>query len=137
VTTISKGDLKAALKSAGGIYAVAAEKLGCTRQNVSARIAADKELQEWIVDIEQTITDQAQANVVLALQERQPNGRPTKEALKQSNWWLDRLGKDRGFSTRSQLSNPDGSPVQFAAPTQVTINIEFVTPAAQMEDVVD
>jgi hypothetical protein len=24
----------------------------------------------------------------------------------------------------------------FAAPTQVTINIEFVTPAAQMEDVV-
>lgn len=134
---ITLAELKAALKSSAGIPAVAAEKLGCSRQNVCQRIASTKELQDWIAEIDQTITDQAQANVVLGMQERQPGGtKPTKAAMDLSRWWLDRKGRDRGFSTRHELTDPNGNPLQLTAPTQVNIITQYVTPADQVEDVV-
>lgn len=134
---ITLAELKAALKSSAGIPAVAAEKLGCSRQNVWQRIQADKELQEWIAEIDQTIIDQAQANVVLGLQERQSGtAKPTKEAMRLSQWFLDRKGRDRGFSTRTELTDGQGNPINLAGTTQVTIVTQYVTPADQVEDVV-
>lgn len=135
---MSKGitltQLKAALKSAAGIPAVAAEKLGTSRQNVSQRIAASKELQAFIAEIDQAILDQAQAVVTMAMQERQPgSAKPTKEAIATSKWWLERRGRDRGFSTRTELANPDGSPL---APPEVHFHLSYVDAKPGEEDVV-
>lgn len=30
---------------------------------------------------------------------------------KQANWWLDRKGKDEGFTTRQEMSGPDGEEI--------------------------
>lgn len=131
---ITKAQLKAALKSAAGIPAVAAEKLGTSRQNIYQRIANSPEIQEWIAEIEQSITDQAEAVVVMAMQERQPNSvKPTRDAVNTSRWWLERKGRDRGFSTRTELANPDGSPL---APPTVHFHVSYVDGKAVEEDVV-
>lgn len=131
---ITKAQLKAALKSAAGICAVAAEKLGTSRQNIYQRIASSPEIQAWVAEIEQSITDQAEAVVVMAMQERQPNSiKPTREAVNTSRWWLERKGRERGFSTRTELANPDGSPL---APPEVHFHLSYVDAKAVEEDVV-
>ncbi len=123
---ISNAQLMAALKSAGGIQALAAEKLGTTRQNVCQRIAKSPALQAFKAEVEQTIVDQAEAVVVSALQEKQPGtAKPTKEALRVGMWMLDRKGRDRGYTTRSEVTGADGAPLQIAAPP-VHIHVQYV-----------
>lgn len=133
---ITKAQLKAALKSAAGIPAIAAEKIGTSRQNVCQRIAKSPELQAWIIEIEQTITDQAQAVTVSGMQEVDPaTKKPTKEAGRIARWWLERKGRDRGFSTRMELGNPDGSPL--APGPAVHFHVSYVGPSPEGgEDVV-
>lgn len=127
--------LKAALKSSAGIQSVAAEKLGTTRANISQRISSSTELQDWLVEIDQAILDGAEAVIVTSMQEKRPDAptKPTAEALRTAKWWAERKGKDRGFSTRQQLTDGDDQPLAAA---QVNINVRYVDAPPQQEDVV-
>lgn len=127
VSKITNAQLKAALKSSAGVPAAAAEKLGTSRQNVCQRVAKSKELQDWIEEINQTITDQAEIVVISVMQEKQALAptKPTAEARRVAQWWLDRKGKDRGFSTRQEQTGKDGEPLTTAAPA-VHIHVSYV-----------
>jgi hypothetical protein len=123
---ITNTQLKAALKSSAGVPAAAAERLNTTRQNVCQRIASSPELQAWIRDIDATITDQAEIVVISVMQEKRADAptKPTTEARRVAQWWLDRKGKDRGFSTRQEHTGEDGAPLTTAAPA-VHIHVSY------------
>lgn len=135
---ISNAQIKAALKISSGIAAHAAERLQTSRQNIWQRIQRSTELQMYIAEIEQNIIDQAEAIVLVAMNERQQpeNKKPTKEAVRISQWMLDRKGRGRGYSTRTELTGPDGAPLPGPAAPVVNINVRYVDAPPVDEDVV-
>lgn len=134
---ISNAQIKAALKSSSGIAAHAAERLQTSRQNIWQRIQRSTELQMYIAEIEQNIIDQAEAIVLVAMNERQLDSKkPTKEAVRISQWMLDRKGRGRGYSTRTELTGPDGAPLPGPAAPVVNINVRYVDAPPVDEDVV-
>lgn len=126
VVPISNTELKAALKEAGGILAVAAEKIGTTRQNVHQRVARSPDLQAWIADIEQTLLDAAEAVVFETIVQKGDR----KAARNMAKWVLTMKGKARGWSARVEHTGKDGAPLP-AATVQV-----LVTYADPKEDVI-
>lgn len=105
-----------------------------TRQNVQQRVSKSPDLLAFRAEVEAGLVDQAEAIVLTAMQEKQPNSkRPTKEALRVGMWMLDRKGRDRGYTTRTELANPDGSAVQMAP---VHIHVSYVGEAPAVEDIV-
>ena len=122
---ITEGQYEGALRKHAGVFTLAARELGVDRTSVSRAIDRSDHLKAVCREIESEVGDVCMGVIVDAL---------LKKDRQMARWYA---GVKLGMNTRTALVNPDGTPIQFAAPTQVTINIEFVTPAAQMEDVVD
>ena len=125
---ITEGQYEGALRKHAGVFTLAARELGVDRTSVSRAIDRSDHLKAVCREIEHEVGDVCVGVIVDAL---------LKKDKQMARWYAQTKLRHLGFSMRTELTNPDGSPLQLAAPTQVTINIEFVTPAAQMEDVVD
>lgn len=125
---ITEAELKAALRKHGGVYALAAHELQCTRQNVWARVTASEELQAYVAEIEEEIIDAAEAVVKDSI---------LKKDKIMTRWYLERKGKHRGYTTRTEHTGKDGAPLP-AAPS-VQVEIRYVDPSAEpaaTEDVI-
>lgn len=132
---ISTAQMKAALKEAAGIPAIAAEKLGCSRQNVCQRIERSQVLQDFIAEIECTLIDMANGVIVDTLGRREgigPMRRPTKEAQATARWYVER--RDRRFAAKIEASGPGGGAIPVDAEVRVTIKLVPAAPLKPEEE---
>ena len=124
---ITEAQLKAALRKHGGVYVLAAQELKCTRQNVWARVKDSEELQTYVAEIEEEIIDAAEAVVKDAI---------LKKDRQMTRWYLERKGKHRGYTTRTELTGEGGVPLPA---TSIQVQISYVDPNAEpaaTEDVI-
>lgn len=120
---IAEVRLKAALRKHAGVYALAARDLGCDRSNVRHRVDRSPALQEFVAQIEQEVGDAAEAVV-----KRDILGGSVKTA----KWYLTMKHKDRGYTTRTEVSGPDGGAIPVAQ--EVVVRIEYVSPKVEPQD---
>lgn len=107
---ITDEQLAEALAKNGGVYQLAAEALGCSRQNVGQRVRANEELLKIAQGAKERVSDIAEAVIIEAIGKRKD--------MKACMWWLERKAKERGFSARTELTGPRGGPVQLAMNAQ-------------------
>lgn len=112
--TFSDAQLITALKETAGIPVLAAKKLGVTRQAVYARIKNDPVMGQWIEDIGAELIDAAEAVVADAILAKDKG---------MARWFLERKGKGRGYTTRTEVTGKDGA--ALPAPI-VNVMIEYV-----------
>jgi len=94
--------IDAALHEARGMVFIAAKRLGCSRQTITARVAQSTALRETL-DLERGLAgDTAELKLYQAVQ----NG----EAWA-IQFYLRTVGKDRGYVTRDELTGKDGAPL--------------------------
>ena len=118
---ITEGQIENALRKHAGVYILAAREVGCSRNNISQRIAHSEHLQEVCVEIEREVGDVCVGVIVQALLARDKQ---------MARWYAQTKLRHLGFSTRTELTNPDGTPLNLAAPANVTINVLYVDPGA-------
>lgn len=95
--TIPTVAVKRALKRNAGVLSLAAKDLGCTRENVRARIKRSAELQAYLQEIDEEIGDVAVAHIVNAIK----NG-----DMKTIRWYATLRLKHRGFATKIDIGAP-------------------------------
>jgi hypothetical protein len=123
--TFTDAQLKAALKESAGARAVAAQRLGVTRQAVHQRVKGNPEILAYIEEIEESLLDAAEAVVAEAL---------VQKDRRMARWYLERKGKFRGYTTRAELTGANGSAIPVAA-LDVTIRYVAALPAPEDEEV--
>jgi len=121
---ITEAQLRAALRKNAGVYALAARDLGCDRSNVRQRVENSPKLQALIRQIDEEIGDVADGHIKQAI---------IKGDLKTIRWYAPLKMRDRGFVSKTEVSGPDGSPLQIAP---VHIHVSYVGDAPTAEDVV-
>lgn len=118
---VSEAQLVEALKKNVGNVMAAAQSLGISDAAIYQRLRNHPELAQIRKDAEERLTDIAESHLYKAV---------NRGEWDKVRWWLDRKGKDRGYVTRSELANPDGSAL---LPPVVNIAVTYVGPE---EDVV-
>jgi hypothetical protein len=93
--TLTQEEIVTALEFAQGCVIEAAEFLGIKRWQLSDILNGDKHLNRVCIDILESYVDLAQKNVFKAVKDGHYNP---------SIWLLERLGKERGFSTKTELT---------------------------------
>lgn len=93
-----------ALRATGGRQQAAAERLGVSHQALSARIGRNKRLQLELEAIRRRHLETAEGNVLRGLYSGD---------LASSRYFLDRQGKQQGWSTRTELTGPDNTPLEI------------------------
>ena len=91
------------LRAAGGIKTIAAQRLKIGRSTLYRFIEAHPEIVEEITEIEASILDVAEAQVVKALN---AGDMPTVR------WFLETKGKDLGYTRRVENTGKGGGPVE-------------------------
>lgn len=105
-----------AIKGSGGIYSTIAARLGCDWATARAYVGKFATATAAYAAERETLVDAAESvlvkNVQLA-QRKQATGdiADTSDA----KWILSRLGKDRGYVERSELTGKDGEPLNDTA----------------------
>ena len=110
--------LKAALTKFAGNYSLAADELGCSRQNVKQRVDGSPEIREHLAQLEERVLDAAEAVVVNSI---------LRGNSKDAKWMLQYRGKSRGYSTRTELTGKDGADLPASGAT-VNVNITYRSP---------
>lgn len=110
-------NVREALEKGAGVHEGAARLLGVSRQAIRGWVLEYPELQIVIDATKQRITDIAEINMVTAI---------NSGDRKWSAWWLDRQGKDRGFSPRLESTGPDGGPI--AVTSRIHVTYDYVQP---------
>jgi len=100
---VSKKHLIATLQKTGGLISLAARELGISRQAIHKRIADDDSLREELNEIREVDLDIAEAKL--------------KQSIRKGDAWavrfyLQTLGRERGYVTRSETTGADGGPVR-------------------------
>ncbi len=91
-----------AIEGTGGIPAVVARKLGCSRETVGRYARRYPTVKSALIDADESITDLAEAKAL---------------ALINSEYWpairyrLSTKGKDRGYTERHELTGAEGGPL--------------------------
>lgn len=128
---ISNARFERALRDAQGVYAYAAQILGCSRQNVEQRTKRSEKFLAVIRDFDETVTDAAVVNVRKAI--------VTDKDLQTSRWWLAYKGAARGFRSAGSLGSfeaiqtitapTDGKPIESK------VTIRFINPDGETDDI--
>lgn len=111
--TLAKAE--AALIAHHGILSKAAEACGVTRKAFYAFMDKHPHLEDLRAEAGEILLDVAEANVVADL--NKGDGKTTR-------WFLERKGKDRGYTTRQEVTGADGGPLEGIN----TIRREIVDP---------
>jgi len=104
-----------ALREHHGIILKAAEACGVSRPYFYQFMEKHPELETIRAEASDVLLDIAEANVVADL--GKGDGKTTR-------WFLDRKGKDRGYTTRQEVTGADGGPLEGIN----TIRREIVDP---------
>lgn len=91
-----------ALREHRGILSKAAEACGVSRKYFYKFMEDYPELEEVRAEASDELLDIAEANVVQELE---------RGEMKTTRWFLDRKGKDRGYTTRQEQTGRDGEPL--------------------------
>lgn len=94
-----------ALQKHDGIISKAAEACGVTRKAFYDFMRKHPELEEIREQAGEILLDVAEAHVVTDLHAGE---------RKTVRWYLDRKGKNRGYTTRQEQTGPDGAPLEFS-----------------------
>lgn len=123
---ISEAQFKAALKKHAGICSMAAAELGISRSAVTQRIGNSRALQAFVLEIEETLLDAAEAVIADAI---------LKRDRQTTRWYMERKGKRRGYTTRVEQTGPDGAALPAPA---IKVEITYVDsePTPEDEDVI-
>lgn len=104
-----------AIKGSGGIMSTIAARLGCEWYTAQRHVnlyagsrAAYAAERETLVDAAESVLVK---NVQLA-QQRQKSGDMADTG--DAKWILSRLGKERGYTERSEITGKDGEPIPIA-----------------------
>lgn len=102
-------DVKVALESNAGIVKQAAVSLGVSRSTLHNFLKENEaELAETRQQIRASAVDLAESQVMIALK---------KGDMRTVRWFLDRFAKERGYTTRVELTGKNGEPVQHEVAT--------------------
>ena len=111
-TKRTREEVVEAIKGTGGIKTLIAQRLGVTRFTFDSYLKrwstvqdAYSQEREAFIDVAESVV---QRNVRLAFQKQQ-DGEMTDTS--DAKWVLSRLGKDRGYSERQEITGPDGEAV--------------------------
>lgn len=102
----SLAEYEAAITASHGLIAVAARRLGVSRQAIYKAVQRWPELGEVVDDQRAELLDLAESKIYAAV---------AKGNLKICCWVLERLGKDRGYTTRVEVHDPGLSACDLAA----------------------
>jgi len=100
--TVSK--VEKALLEHNGILTKAAEALQCSRTALYKFIDNNPELEDIRAEATERLLDVAEGHLASAV-----NGGD----MKTIRWYLERQGKNRGYTTRTEQTGADGGPIQF------------------------
>lgn len=89
-----------------GIILKAAEALGCTRPALYKFLKEHPELELVRDEARDRLLDVAESNMAKAIE--------GGEDMKTTLWYLERMGKNRGYSTRVEQTGADGAPVEYS-----------------------
>lgn len=104
VRHVSTAAMIAALEKNNGILQFAAMTLGINRGTIYYRIEKDPALAAAYEQICEAQIDKAEQVVLREVDAKD---------LETAKWYLDRKGKKRGYSTRTELTGEDGRPATF------------------------
>jgi hypothetical protein len=93
---ITDAELKAAIKTRGGVLSLAAADLGVTRQTVHGRVQASEELQAFVREVEAEVLDAAEGVIMTSIE---------KGDGPMARWFLERKGRERGYGTRTETEH--------------------------------
>ena len=101
---LTKGRVAQALNATGAIVADTTGVLGVSRQALYKFMERHPDLRVLRTEIEEELLDIAESNVIAAIRAGD---------MKTVRWFLERKGKDRGYSTRQETTGADGGPLEF------------------------
>lgn len=96
-------DFEKAIPNSGGIISTIAKRVGCDWSTARRAIEKSPKLTEMFENEREAILDMAESTIFMSIK----NG-DTQDA----KWLLSRLGKNRGYSERQEITGRDGEPVE-------------------------
>lgn len=120
---ITNAQLRAALRKHAGVYALAARELGCERSNVRMRVERSEELQQLCAEIEDEVGDACEAVIKSKL---------IAGDGEMARWYARHKLAGRGYTTRTELTGPNGGAIPVSA--SVAVTIEYVTASPEPDD---
>ena len=94
-------DFERAIVGSGGVISTIAKRMGCNWSTARKRIYESPRLLSLYNDERETILDMAESTIFNNIK----NG-DTQDA----KWLLSRLGKNRGYAERREITGSDGNP---------------------------
>ena len=115
-------DVVRALAANHGLLVQSAMALGCSRQALSNFVKKRPHLNKFRDEQTDIVLDVAENNVITGIYAGDD---------KYTRWFLERKGQKRGYTTRTEISGPGGSPVPFTMiervrPFERTIDGEII-----------
>lgn len=120
--------VKLALEQNGGIKAAAARMLGCSRTTLYAFLNRHPALQEFLAGVDEEVKDLAEAKLIELIR----NG--DSSAIR---FFLERKGRDRGYSHRVESTGPNGGPMEVKAEVKLDLSTLSDDELQQMIDIQD
>jgi hypothetical protein len=111
---LNRANVTKALLEQRGILGKAAESLDVTRQNLRAFLLKHPDLEEVRQEASEQLLDVAEAQITNAIEQGD---------LKTVRWYMERRGKDRGYSTRVETTGKDGGPIEQQVDTNAFADI--------------
>ena len=112
-------DFIEAIQGSGGIISTIARKVGCTWRTAQRYIENHPTVKIAYADERESILDLSESvvyrNIALA-QEIQKTGLSADTS--DAKWVLSRIGKDRGWAERQEITGKDGGPVEHRDVTE-------------------
>ena len=97
-------NVKAAMIEHSGILLKAAEMLGCSRTAIYNFIEKHPEIEDVRREATERLIDVAEGHLKTVIMAGD---------MKSIRWYLERQGKNRGYTTRTETTGADGGPIQF------------------------
>lgn len=96
-------DFEEAIKGSGGIMSAVAKRVGCDWQTAQRFIKNSDKLAKMFEAEREIVLDMAESTLFNSIR-----AGDTSDA----KWLLSRLGKERGYAERKELTGADGEPVE-------------------------
>jgi hypothetical protein len=100
---LTQVEIEKALRECRGMVYVAAERIGCSPNNIKARIEKSPALQEVLAQSKGYLVDTAELKLAQAVQAGD---------LGAIKFYLQTQARDRGYVSRTEVTGLDGGPIQ-------------------------
>jgi len=104
IMALSEKQIIDSLRKNAGFVAVTARSLGVTYHAIANRLYKSEMLAAALESIRESHLDLAESQLLIKIKEGE---------LSAITFYLDRIGKHRGYVKREEQSGPDGGPIQM------------------------